>query len=69
MYACVSTANVYSLTVCGYALGIGVPYQHRFHMPGPQESRNLWYSFNLGNTHFVLMYVSCDPSTHQPSDM
>jgi hypothetical protein len=26
-------------------------------MPGPDASRNLWYSFNWGNVHFVLMCV------------
>jgi len=36
----------------------GVPYTHRFHMPGPDDaSRNLWYSFDFGNVHFVLMYA------------
>jgi len=34
----------------------GVPYDLRFHMTGTNEStRNLWFSFNLGPVHFVLM--------------
>jgi len=33
----------------------GIPYQKRFHMPGPNttQGRNLWYSFDYGNVHFL----------------
>jgi hypothetical protein len=34
----------------------GIPYNSRFMMPGlAPESRNLWYSFDYGNIHFVFM--------------
>lgn len=35
----------------------GIPYSTRFNMPGPTYGplRNLWYSFDMGPVHFVVM--------------
>ena len=40
----------------------GVPYVTRFHMPegAPGSLRNMHYSFDYGNTHFVVMSTETD---------
>jgi hypothetical protein len=42
----------------------GVPYSKRFNMPSPKYTtsplRNLWYSFEMGPTHFTFMSAEHD---------